>query len=520
MADFDAIVIGAGHNGLAAGARLARAGKKVLVLERNGHVGGMAATQTLWKGYRHNVGAWALLVLPEAMIDAFEMREHGLEVLRPRTSYCVFGAAEDPPFIFYSDVNEMVQHLVTCHGPDAAEALMGLWGHVQVFANVMSEQRLGPPKPMDAIIAGAADAATREILLRSFHGSAMDVIRRFFPDPTRHRTITGSLAAMSIDGTHGGPYTPGTACSMSYHYTASGAANEFRMPRGGIGAVSEALRRCLEAHGGSVRCRARVARIVVEGGRAMGVELSGGERISSSAVLSSVDARATFLGLAGERHLPERFVHEVEEIDYRNGYIQIHLVLRELPRLTGHLEFANEGGIGWLLAYIPSPEHLARCWEQYRRNEVPDDPVAYCTIPSVVDPSLAEPGTHTCTIFSHYFPAEGSQAEHASMKRVMADRVIERMERHAPGFRASIVKKAVLTHRYFESRFGITAGDFAHGLLHPGQMWDRRPVPGWSSYRTPIGGLYLCGSACHPGPGVTCMPGHNAAEAVLEDAGR
>lgn len=519
MKTIDAVIIGAGHNGLAAGTLLARAGLRVLALERNGYVGGMAATRELWKGFRHNVGAWALLVLPDAMIDELGMREHGLEVITPRTSYCVFGAPEDPPFVFYTDPAEMMTHLATAHGMDALEALMGLWGHVQVFADVMREGRLAPPEPWEAIVARAPTEEARQVLVRSFYGSAMDVIRRFFPDPSKHRTITGSLAAMSIDGTHGGPWSPGTACSMSYHYTASGAANEFKMPKGGIGAVSDALRRAFEAAGGEVRTRAGVRRVLVEGGRAVGVELDSGERLACRAVLSSADARATFLGLLGEAHLPGELVEALKEVDYRNGYIQLHLVLEELPTFTGHLAFANESGIRWLMARIPSPEHLARCWEQYRRDEVPDDPVAYCTIPSVVDPSLASGGMHACTIFSHYFPAGGDHAAHAAAKRLMADRVIDVMDRHAPGFRGSIVRKAVLTHRYFASRFGATAGDFSHGLLHPGQMWDRRPLPGWAGYRTPVEGLYMCGSACHPGPGVTCMPGHNAARVVTEDLG-
>jgi phytoene dehydrogenase-like protein len=518
MAD-DAIIIGGGHNGLAAGVVLARAGLKVRVLERNGFVGGMAATRELWTGFRHNVGAWALLVLPDAMIKELGLTEHGLEVITPRTSYCVFGAPEDPPFIFYTDTREMMAHLMTAHGPDALKSLMGLWGHVAVFGDLMKTAAYAPPEPYDAIVARTADEAKRRTLQQSFHGSAMDVIRRFFPDPAKHRTIQGSLAAMSIDGTHGGPWSAGTACSMSYHYTASGRANEFKMPRGGIGAVSAALRRALEAAGGEVRTRARVRRVLIEGGRAAGVELESGERLASRAVLSSVDARATFQGLLGEERerLPLDFARSIDEIDYTNGYVQLHLVLSELPTFTGHLAFTNENDIRWLMARIPSPDHLARCWEQYRRDEVPDDPVAYCTIPSVVDPSLASGGQHACTIFSHYFPAGGTHAEHAERKRIMADRVIDVIDRHAPGFRASIVKKAVLTHRYFESRFGITGGDFAHGLLHPGQMWDRRPVPGWSGYRTPVDGLYLCGSACHPGPGVTCMPGRNAAQIAAED---
>ncbi len=515
MPDYDAIIIGAGHNGLTAGTVLARAGLKVLVVERTGWVGGMAATKQLFPGFKHNVGAWALLVLPDAMQRLLELERYGVEILTPRTSYCVFGAPEDPCFLAYADPGEFMQDLLARQGPEALNGLMGLFEFMQPFANVMGSARLRPPEPIDAIIAAAPDARTREALTTCFYGTVIDVIRKFFPDPTRHRCIGGSLAAMSIDATHKGPYSPGSACSMAYHYTVSGGANLFKMAKGGMGAVSDALCRSFEAHGGTVQYRADVKRLWVENGRAAGVQLHSGEQISARVVLSSVDARSTFLKLVGEELLPIGFVHAVKEIEYTNGYIQIHLTLKELPEFTGHLAFANDDEIRWLMSYIPSAEHLSRCWEQYRRNEVPDDPVSYCYIPSVKDPSLAPAGYHSCTIFSHYFPPDGSRAEHDANKDLMAARVIGRIAKHAPNFHDAIIDKAVLTHRYFEGKFAITAGDFAHGLLHPGQMWERRPVPGWADYRTPIANLFMCGSSCHPGPGVTGLPGYNSAHEVL-----
>jgi phytoene dehydrogenase-like protein len=259
-----------------------------------------------------------------------------------------------------------------------------------------------------------------------------------------------------------------------------------------------------------------VKRLSIEKGKVTGVELRNGDTLTANVVLSSLDARTTFLGLTGEEHLPSEFVHSVKEIEYRNGYVQLHMTLRELPEFTGHLAFANQNDIRWLMSYIPSHEHLSRCWEQYRRGEVPDDPVSYCYIPSLMDPSLAPEGYHTCTIFSHYFPAEIPQGKHNEFKQVMADRVIDQIARYAPNFRDAIMDKVVLTQEYFEKTFGITAGDFCHGLIHPGQMWEKRPVPGWSDYRTPIENLYMCGASCHPGPGVTCIPGYNGAGAVLE----
>jgi phytoene dehydrogenase-like protein len=515
MADYDAIVVGAGHNGLAAASVLAKSGLRVLCLEKTNWPGGMAATKELFKGYKHSVGAWALLVLRQEMMKLLELEKYGVELLVPRTHYCVFGSKGHAPFIAYSDPAEQLEHLMTLHGADAVQGLAGLVEYLRVFKSEVDRALLSAPESMEKIIAEAPDARTREILGSVFHDSAIDVIRRFFPDPEKHVHIQGSLTASAIDGTHMGPYTPGSALSLAYHYT-MGDEYTFRMPKGGIGAISHALVRALEDHGGEVQYKAQVKRFLVEDGKVAGVELRNGDMITAEVVLSSLDARTTFVGLVGEEHLPFPFVNAVKEIQYENGYVQIHLTMKEMPEFTGDLAFTNENDIRWLMAYIPSAEHLGRAWEQYRRGQVPDDPTSYMYMPSVLDPSLAPEGRYTCTFFSHYFPYAIPQDQHNELKQVMADRVIDQMAKRAPNFRDAIEDQVILTHQYFEKTFGITGGDFCHGLLHPGQMWNRRPVAGWANYRTPIENLYLCGSACHPGPGVTGVPGYNGAQEVLK----
>ena len=242
-----------------------------------------------------------------------------------------------------------------------------------------------------------------------------------------------------------------------------------------------------------------------------------GEKIKAKTVLSSLDAKRTFTDLGREAKLPEEFLKSVNNIKYQNGYIQIHLTLSELPEFTGHLAFTNTDNIRWLMAYIRSPEHLEQCWQEYSRGEVPSDPVSYCVIPSVMDPTLAEGPGYTCTIFSHYFPYDIPEGKHNEYRDIMAERCIEKIAKYAPNFRDSIMDKITLTHKYFEKTFGITGGDFTHGLIHPSQWWDKRPIEGWSDYRTPLKNLYMCGASTHPGPGVTCIPGYNAANEVLKD---
>ena len=515
MADYDAIIVGAGHNGLAAGSVLAKNGLRVLVLEKTNWPGGQAATKELFKGYKHSVGAWALLVFREEMMKLLEMDQHGLELLVPKTHYCVFGNPDDQPFIAYSDPAEQLEHLMKYHGADAVQGLAGLVEQLRVFKGVLDADLLKEATPYEELIAAAPDAKSREALASCFNDSAMDVIGRYFPDPDKHPHIQGSLSASAIDGTHMGPYTPGSALSLAYHYT-MGDEYTFRMPKGGIGAVSHTLVSALESYGGEVQYKAQVKRFLVQDGKVAGVELRNGEMITAKVVLSSLDARSTFVNLVGEEHLPSRFVNAVKEIRYENGYVQIHLTLKEMPEFAGEMAYVNEDNIRWLMAYIPSPDHLAKCYEQYKRGQVPDDPTSYMYMPSVLDPSLAPEGHYTCTFFSHYFPHAIPQDKHNELRDVMADRVINQVARHAPNFRDAIVDKVVLTHQYFEKTFGVTGGDFCQGLLHPGQMWDRRPVAGWAGYKTPVENLYLCGSACHPGPGVTGVPGYNGAQEVLK----
>ncbi|MCP4628574.1 MAG: hypothetical protein GY850_34455, partial [bacterium] len=247
--------------------------------------------------------------------------------------YCSFGEPEDKPFVGYTDQEEMAQYLMVEHGVDAVEGLAGIVDYLQKYKELVDKYMFEKPVPINKLIAEAQDAKTREILMTTYYGSAMDIIRKFFPDPEKHRCIVGSLCASAIDGTHTGPFTAGSAFSMAYHYT-MGNDYDFRTPRGGIGGLSEALVRSFEDHGGKIQYKSPVERILIENGVAAGVELKTGEKITSKVVLSSLDAQASFLGLVSEEQLPSDFTHAVKEIKYENGYIQIQMTLNELYRTS------------------------------------------------------------------------------------------------------------------------------------------------------------------------------------------
>jgi phytoene dehydrogenase-like protein len=223
--------------------------------------------------------------------------------------------------------------------------------------------------------------------------------------------------------------------------------------------------------------------------------------------------------MVGQQHLKSDFVKRVNQIKYGTPYIQIQLTLKELPQFTRDLAFANQDRINWFMSYSKGPEHLQRCVDVCKWGDIPDDPMWAYYIPSVWDKSMSPPGHYSATIFSFYFPMKVGDGQHRELRNRLAEKLIDSVDRYAPNFRKSILKKAVFTWRNFASMYGITKGDYAHGVLMPEQMFDYRPMVGCADYRTPVESLYLCGAGCHPGPGVTAIPGRNCAMEVMKDMG-
>ena len=520
MTDVDAIVIGGGHNGMAAAATLAKENLKVLVLEKQRYVGGMAGTTEYFKGYKHNVGAWALMVSSRSIIESLGLAEHGFETIDPPTSFCTFGDPGNTPYIFHNDADKLAAHLREDHGEDAVAGLEGLYEISRVFARAFGATRFKLPKSLGALIDEMTDPNDRDVMRRFLFCSAMDLIGEFFPDREKHKSIQASLAGMAVDGTGVGPYSLGTAFSLGLHLAPIAYGVRFQMVKGGMGNISESLQRSVEANGGEVRLNSTVKRILVEDGQAVGVELKGGEKIRSRVVLSNLDAFATFIRLVGEQNLHGDFTGKVKRIRYSNPYIEIHVTLSELPEFEGEMAFANEGKTRWLMSYMPSADHLEKCYDACKWGRVPDKPYSAYYVPSMLDEGFAPEGCHSATFFSQFFPVNAPRSQQDALKEEMADKVIAEMARFAPNLKHAIQDRVVFTPLHYEKMHGATKGDYSHGLMQPDQMLDGRPVLGWSGYRTPLPNLYLCGSACHPGPGVTGVPGYNSARQVLKDWGK
>jgi phytoene dehydrogenase-like protein len=515
--DRDAIVIGAGHNGLACAAVLARRGLDVLVLEKNDYVGGMAGTREILTGCRNEVGASCLFPLSEQVARELDFEGHGAEFIDLPVMAVNLPNPGTPPLLFYSNPLRQLAHIVSRHGPSAMLGFVRLVRFCRYPASVMDRFTAGRlPRSIEQLVADAPNAAAREQLRLVFGGSAMDLIDRFFPDPVKHRALRALLCFAAIQSTYKGPYTPGSAFCLVYTLAQNGSGGLMRRVKGGMGSLAEALARSIEAKGGEVRLKQAVKRIVVEGGRAVGVELRNGELLRARVVLSNLDKPATFLRLLGEEHLPADYAAGVRRIEHRGAWVHLLFKLDGLPEYGGEWSALNRdlharfGG-----ALVPDPEEMQASYEACLRGELPVHvPVAF-QIPSVEDPGLAPPGHHVASAYGFFFPCEAPDSERGKLRDEMAERVIDRICRYLPDFRRRIVERAVFSSDHFAAMHGATNGDFTHGLIHPEQMLAARATSEGSAHATPVAGLYLCGSACHPGPGVTFLPGYNCAHEVL-----
>lgn len=521
MQNPDVLIIGAGHNGLAAGALLARQGLRVVVVEKNRFVGGMAGTREILSDCRNDVGASLLFPLAKGLAEALEFERYGVELLELPIMSVTIAEPGDPAVPFYANPLRMALRIWRQFGTRALVGFARLVAFTRYPARVIARYRAGtPPADLEALLAAAPDAKAREALELTFRGSAMDLIDRFFPDEERHRPLRAQLAFAAVQSTYMGPYTPGSAFCLVYTLSPNDAGGLMRRVRGGIGSLSEALRRSIEDKGGQVRLAAPVERILVEDGRATGVALRGGEEIRARAVLSNLDKAATLLRLVDARHVPEETRRRVAAIDHRGAYVHMLLKLNGLPRFAPAYDALNADPLTrFSIGHFTHPRELQRSFEACEAGQLPARPPIAMQIPTVIDPSLAPEGCHVATIYGFYFPCEAPKDQRGKLRDEMKERILDRLEEVYPGLRQQILEAAIFSSDHFATMQGATGGDFTHGLLHPEQMLAHRALVPGSAHRTPIDGLYLCGAACHPGPGVTFLPGAGCAAEVARSLG-
>ncbi len=511
-------MIGAGHNGLAATALLAARGLRVLCLEKNGYVGGMAGTREILSGCRNDVGASLLFPLAKGLAEELELVRYGVEFIDLPIMASNLNSPSSPPAIFYSNPLRMALYVLRHFGVRAMTGFVRLMAFCKYPASVM--HRFTPrsiPPTLDELIAHAPDERKRQQLTLAFTGSAMDLVDRFLPDARKHRTLRALVAFAAVQSTYKGPFTPGSALCLVYTFAQSEGGGLMRRVKGGMGSLSEALQRSIADKGGEVQLKTPVRRVLIEDGCAVGVELRDGRCITARAVLSNLDKPATFFGLVGREHLDADTIRKVERIEHRGAYVHLLFKLRRLPRYGPPFEHLNgDPRTRFNTTLVPDPELQQASYEACRRGEVPEHPPVGMQIPTVMDPSLAPAGFHIATTYGFFFPCEAPKDARGRLRDAMAERILDRLSEFLPDLRDCIVERAVFSSEHFATMQGATNGDFTHGLIHPDQMiGGRLMVPG-SAHATPIAGLYLCGASCHPGPGVTFLPGYGAAYEVAD----
>jgi phytoene dehydrogenase-like protein len=348
----------------------------------------------------------------------------------------------------------------------------------------------------------------------------MDVIDRYLPDKEKHAVMRGMLAFLAVNSTYRGPYTPGSATCLAFALAVPDNSTAMMTKlKGGIGALTEHLRELFVSHGGEIRFRAKVEQILVDHAAVTGVRLRDGSTISAPIVVSNLSPDTTLTEFIAPEHVPAELVSRVSGRDHRASFVQIHFALDGLPEFAPPYELLNETGMQQSIGIFGSPEEQQLQWETCRRGIVPDNPSMGLQIPSVHDPSMAPPGKHAASAYAYAFPVEVSRDQHGHLKNEMAQRVIDKISRYAPNFKDIVIRHITFAPYHMNTMFGAPEGDFCHGLLHPDLMGPNRPGPrGFLDFPIPIDGLYLGGAGCHGGPGITFIPGYNAAYQAIDDA--
>ncbi len=523
-ARYDAIVVGGGHNGLTAAAYLARAGRSVLVLERRAIVGGAAVTEEVVPGCRVSSCSYIASMLTPAVIRELGLAKHGLAMV-PCDPALNMPMADGRLVRLWADPARTAAELRPYSARDAA-AYERVDAELKRLAAYLQPFFLEPPPNLAATgldrfrelarlakrfwgISGAEGAA----MVRFLTGSLAEFLDRHFEAPETKRLFLGN----NVYGKHGGPYDAGSTLGLLFHLLSGGDYGVQGFTGhviGGTGAISDAIAAAARGFGATILTDAAVAEIRVSGGAVTGVALADGREFTAPVVLSNADPKRTFLGLVSPEHLDDDFRADVAAIRMAGPAAKVNMVLSEAPRITGMAPDATPAEQA-VLSVMGDMEQVQRLYDQAKFGELGDELWVDCVMPSHVDKTLAPEGRHMLTCFVQYVPYKLKHSDWDSERERFGDRVIELIGRHAPNVPGAVLARKVLTPLDLERTYGLTEGNIFHGDLNLGQLFFMRPLPAWSQYKTPVGGLYLCGAGAHPGGGVTGAPGRNAARAVL-----
>jgi len=511
---YDVIVIGAGHNGLTCAGYLARAGLNVLVLEARGILGGACVSEQLIPGATFSSCSYIQMMLRQEVVDDLELAKHGLVSVAPQMQEMALWEDGDH-VMFWQDADRTLRSIERHNGPDA-ERFLRFATRLRRFGDITRSLLLSDPPSATQLrqqfeASGEADLFEEFVLL-----SAEGLLSRYVESDR----LRGFMMFMGLVSTWGGPSTPGTAYVYGYHAQGEfeGHFNRYGLPAGGMGMITEAMARSVIARGGEIRLDQPVERVLVENGRAVGVRLKSGAHIEAATVVSNADPKRSLLDLLGERELQTAVRAKAAAIDQRGSMARIHLLVDALPDYVGFTPGRAGPQHEGMVILGPAPALYEKAARAQAQGEFADDYVIEALIPSVTHPGLAPPGHHTLSLGVQQLPFELARGDWTQRREEWADRVMEIYCRYAPNIRHHIKGRHVITPYDLQATYNITGGNIFHAsMVGLEQLFDRRPLPEASTYRTPVTGYYLCGSGSHPGGGVTGAPGHNAAQRILAD---
>lgn len=524
--ELDAIIVGGGHNGLAAAAYLGRAGLRTLVLERRPVLGGAAVSQHPWPGYTVSTLSYVVSLMPPEVVRELELRRHGL-VLYPLAADYYVPFPDGSHLLLTRDPRQAQEEIARFSARDAqawprfSDLLRRVAELVRPLLT-MTPPVIGRKAPGDLLelarfawkLKGMDVRQTAEFV-KVMTLSVAELLDEWFESPQvkAARCVSGAI------GTYGGPYTPGTAYVLLHHYIGEvdGQMAEWAFVRGGTGGVSRAIADDAIEHGAQVRTSAPVARILVEGGRAAGVALADGSEARAPVVVSNAHPQVTFCELVEARHLPDDFRADIARYKSRSGTVKINLALGEAPAFPGL--GPDQAGLAArsFIQLCHSMEYLERAFDDAKYGRPSQSPYSDGVLPTMVDDSLAPAGKHLMSCFTQYVPASFAGGPHREELEAYADRVIEGYSRFMPNLASAIERREVIGPFEMEREYGLKGGNIMHGDLTLDQLFSWRPLAGYADYRTPVPGLYLCGSGTHPGGGISGINARNASREILKD---
>lgn len=523
---YDAIIVGAGHNGLVSAAYLAKAGYRVLVVERRDEVGGTAGRTQIFPGYKLDIGAVdGGLFLPQVVHD-LRLENHGLRWLENPAVVNLL-QADGRSLTLWRDGGRAAQEIAAYSERDAQRYPAFLMMVAKFSAVLERMMEAAPPSLPDLQVGELMPWLSTALKVRALGERDMMEFMRALPMPAadwlgewfQDESVKAAIGAGSVLGHALGPMSSGTTFLLLYHAVHAGSAGfrSSRFVKGGMGALSEALAEAARQSGVEIICGQPVSSVLVEDGRAAGVLLADGMPVRARVVVSNADPRRTFFDLVGAANLPVSFVREVKNIRLRASLARVSLALSRMPKFSGAGETGTYDQMSGHNLVCPSLDYMERAYDQAKYGEFTSRPMLDFVIPTLTDPTLAPPGRHLMLVDAYYAPFELREGSWDTRRETLYEAVIETLEGYAPDIREVIAHRHILTPVDMESELGLTGGDIYHGQMGLDQLLMMRPAAGYGRYRTPVENLYLCGAGTHPGGGVTGAPGYNAAREILKD---